>query len=313
MRTSPAISILAVLLGACLPLEPPRPDPVIAAIDPATAAPGQEVTITGSELGEAQSTSKVTFAGVPAGTAVSWSDVEIKVAVPELEAGDVSVVVTVKGASSEPATFTVAAAPIPSITSIEPAEALPGEAVTITGSAFGAERGPEDTVVFASEVDAADGITSWSDTEIQVTIPDGAVTGDVTVTAGGVTSEPFPYHVGGEPEPDAGPTGPTLTDLQEQIFTPICARAECHDSQTARSGMVLEAGLAYANTVNVPSTERPAMMRVAPGDPNQSYLYLKISRPLPPDGDRMPQALPPLSDHLIGLVREWIEAGAMND
>ena len=53
-------------------------------------------------------------------------------------------------------------------------------------------------------------------------------------------------------------------------------------------------------------------MRIAPLDPANSYLYRKISGS-GITGDRMPQALPPLTDAQIKLVRDWIRRGAPND
>jgi hypothetical protein len=305
------LPLLGVTIG-CLPLEPTSPTPVIESVDPTEAAAGQEVTVGGSHFGASQGGSSVTFGDVRAAAALAWSDGEIRVAVPEAEPGEVQIVVKVKGVASDPVAFVVAAAPVPVISSIEPQGAEPGTAVTITGSAFGVERGPEDTVLFAERLDAAEGISSWTETTVEVTIPEAAVSGDVTLIVGGVSSAPFLYTVGGDAPPDAG-TGPTLTQVQEEIFTPTCAQSECHDRQTARSGLVLEAGLAYANLVNVASQERPAVMRVAPGAPDDSYLYLKITRALPPEGDRMPQGLLPLPGRLISLVQAWIEAGAPNN
>jgi len=113
---------------------------------------------------------------------------------------------------------------------------------------------------------------------------------------------------GGEPpDPSA-----TFTRVQNEIFTPTCANLGCHDPLGRQQGMVLKAGSAYANIVNVPSTEVPSLVRVAPGDAANSYLYRKITGS-GITGDRMPQALPPLSDAQIKLVRDWIRRGAPND
>jgi len=56
----------------------------------------------------------------------------------------------------------------------------------------------------------------------------------------------------------------------------------------------------------------PTMMRVAPGDPDGSYLLQKIASTPPQDGVRMPpdQPLPP---HKIEAIRLWIAAGAQDD
>jgi len=111
--------------------------------------------------------------------------------------------------------------------------------------------------------------------------------------------------------PPIDPTA-TFTRVQNEIFTPTCARIGCHDTIGQQSQMVLIAGRGYASTVNVASVEMPSLRRIAPGDPANSYLYRKITGS-GITGDRMPQSLPPLSDAQIALVRDWIRRGAPND
>ncbi len=81
--------------------------PVITSIFPSSGRVGTQVTITGENFGSTQGNSTVTFNGVDAGSADSWSDTEIKIKVP-LGAKTGSVVVTVCGqASNNDKTFTV--------------------------------------------------------------------------------------------------------------------------------------------------------------------------------------------------------------
>lgn len=117
-----------------------------------------------------------------------------------------------------------------------------------------------------------------------------------------------PGGAGGDP---IDPTA-TFTRVQSEVFTPTCAVVGCHHPVGQQSQMVLIAGTAYANIVNVSSVENPSLRRIAPGDPANSYLYRKITG-AGITGDRMPQALPPLSDASIKLVRDWIRRGAPND
>jgi MFS family permease len=70
--------------------------------------------------------------------------------------------------------------------------------------------------------------------------------------------------------------------------------------------------LVNANTVGVASIEMPQLLRVAPSDPSNSYLYRKITG-AGITGDRMPQGGPYLTDAQIKLVRDWIRRGAPND
>ena len=104
----------------------------------------------------------------------------------------------------------------------------------------------------------------------------------------------------------------TFTRVQTEIFTPTCAALGCHDRLGRQSDQQLQAGVAYAQIVNHPSVEVPQLMRVAPGDPANSFLYRKITG-AGIVGDRMPQGGPYLSDAQIKLVRDWIRRGAPND
>ena len=114
--------------------------------------------------------------------------------------------------------------------------------------------------------------------------------------------------VGGEP---IDPTA-TFTRVQSEIFTPTCANIGCHDPLGQQSQLILSAGRAYEQTVSRSSVEMPNLLRVAPGNPDNSYLYRKITG-AGITGDRMPQGRPPLSDAQIRLVRDWIRRGAPND
>jgi hypothetical protein len=104
----------------------------------------------------------------------------------------------------------------------------------------------------------------------------------------------------------------TFTRVQSEIFTPTCAQLGCHDRLGRQEDQQLQAGVAYAQVVNHPSVEMPQLMRVAPGDPANSYLYRKITG-AGITGDRMPQGGPYLSETKIKLIRDWIRRGAPND
>ena len=130
----------------------------------------------------------------------------------------------------------------------------------------------------------------------------------LVVTGCGELKTPTETLGGGDPiDPNA-----TFTRVQNEIFTPTCANIGCHNPIGQQSQMVLTAGQAYGNIVNVPSVEMPQLRRILPGDPASSYLYRKITG-AGITGDRMPQSLPPLSDAQIRLVRDWIRRGAPND
>ena len=105
------------------------------------------------------------------------------------------------------------------------------------------------------------------------------------------------------------PAAVTFDDIQANVFTPSCANAGCHSGATAPQGLRLEAGQAFNNLVNVASNEVPSLLRVEPGNPDDSYLVQKIEGTAAV-GSRMPLGRPPLSQDLIDDIRQWISDGA---
>jgi mono/diheme cytochrome c family protein len=108
------------------------------------------------------------------------------------------------------------------------------------------------------------------------------------------------------------PSSPTFTEIQADIFSQSCARSGCHVGDNAPQGLDLSAGNAYANLVEVASNQVPDLQRVDPGNPDDSYLVIKLE-----GGDRMaggtsqmPFGGPALSDEKIQQVRDWIAEGA---
>jgi hypothetical protein len=87
-----------------------------------------------------------------------------------------------------------------------------------------------------------------------------------------------------------------------------CTGAEaCH--ALGSGGLTIARGNELVNLVNVRSTERPDLFRVAPGDPAQSYLYLKLAQDGGFSGAPMP-ASGAFDPRRPALAWAWIEAGA---
>lgn len=112
----------------------------------------------------------------------------------------------------------------------------------------------------------------------------------------------------GRPLPAVPPANSDFQEIQDTIFTPICAN--CHIGGGAPQGLRLDEGNSYAMLVNVASAEVPGTLRVNPGNPNASYIVQKIEGTAAV-GVRMPADGPPyLPQDRIDLVRRWIAAGA---
>lgn len=75
--------------------------------------------------------------------------------------------------------------------------------------------------------------------------------------------------------------------------------------------MSLEAN-PHSLIVDVASMGMPSLPRVAPGDPDGSYMVQKLEQEMPFSGTQMPPTAP-LDQERIDLVRGWIEAGALDD
>lgn len=90
------------------------PQIVLSSVTPASALPGETVTITGSGFGDVQGSSTVTFGTVPA-SVMAWSNYAITVRVPTLGPGAVSVSVQVGGIFSSPAHLSVRTGAVPAI------------------------------------------------------------------------------------------------------------------------------------------------------------------------------------------------------
>jgi hypothetical protein len=112
-------------------------------------------------------------------------------------------------------------------------------------------------------------------------------------------------------QPASGPV--TLADVQEKIFTPYCIN--CHIAGGSGPMALTDVETSYAALVNIAPTNSTARAagdkRVAPGDPNHSFLMHKVTGEMEfGEGDRMPQGADPLSAQEIDLIWRWIDQGA---
>jgi transglutaminase-like putative cysteine protease len=203
--------------------------PVIHSIDPRIGIMGEILTITGENFGNDRNESYVTIAGA-APTSFSyleWHDNLISLRIPEFgESG--LVYVHVEGGKSNGALFSneaVIPKPVqgpdigigPRIVSVSPQSGAVGSLITITGSGFGSSREqngvyfswnaesapstpadigvPESVEAFSAEF----GYELWSEREIRVRVPDGAVSGNLEIRTLRGNSRPFFFEVSGKP------------------------------------------------------------------------------------------------------------------
>jgi hypothetical protein len=114
-----------------------------------------------------------------------------------------------------------------------------------------------------------------------------------------------------------GGSGVSFAEDIQPIFTNSCAFAGgCHAGASPALGMNLSAGQAYANIVDVASTQVPGLDRIEPGDPDNSYLIHKVQgtqASVGGSGQRMPRGGTPLSQETIDRIRLWVTQGAQDN
>lgn len=119
---------------------------------------------------------------------------------------------------------------------------------------------------------------------------------------------------GGDPTSPAPPPDPaaTFARVRTEVFAASCASSGCHAGGHAPLGLALDGAAAWTNLVGVPSAES-RLLRVAPGDPDASFLVSKIRVDGEIVGAAMPPDAPRLSASQIRLVVDWVRRGAPND
>ena len=107
-----------------------------------------------------------------------------------------------------------------------------------------------------------------------------------------------------------GGSDTTFSGSVQPIFNSLCASPTCHG--TAQSAQLsLVSGQSHADLVNIDAFTEPAFKRVLPGDPQNSYLVMRIEG-RQNIGNTMPQ-IGSISASQITVIRTWIANGAAED
>lgn len=164
--------------------------PTITSITPAAAEIGVEVTITGTNFNTTANYNKVRFGGV---VSISTSATRTSLTVlvpPGSPAGDRGVTVEAYGVATEAIAFTIIW-PAPVASFCMPRYGFSGDIITINGMTFSPDLA-DNSVSFGGTPAT---VLESTGTTITVEVPAGTVTGDVTVSVVGQTSNAVTFVV----------------------------------------------------------------------------------------------------------------------
>jgi mono/diheme cytochrome c family protein len=126
----------------------------------------------------------------------------------------------------------------------------------------------------------------------------------------------FACNSGGKTNSSGHSIEPKLSSIQQEIFDESCSAPSCHGSGK-KGNLSLVAGNAFAQLVDVRSTvdkkNAPPFLRVKPGSPDSSLLFVKIIAPDTNQGEVMPKGTDKLTQNSIDAIRRWILNGAPNN
>lgn len=116
-----------------------------------------------------------------------------------------------------------------------------------------------------------------------------------------------------EPSVSPTPAAVSLSQIQTEIFDPFCS--VCHSSDGGgglQTDLLLDSEInSFNSLVGVQSAQLDTEVLVIAGDADNSYLVKKLEGDPSIEGLQMPRGMPPLSESQIALVRNWINAGAL--
>lgn len=186
--------------------------------------------------------------------------------------------------------------PKPSISSVSPDSVSSGDVVSIKGNGFGLGQGTSIVKIGGAVVTE---FISWTDSQIVVKVPVGALSGSVEVIVGGKSSNLFPIKVSSSMPPQ--PTGISFSQYVLPVFNASCVG--CHGG---RNNLFLDS---YAKVMAGTSLNGPV---VIPGNGEGSYL-IQMLRGTVSGKPRMPLGGPFWSTQRIDSISAWIQQGALNN
>ncbi len=145
--------------------------------------------------------------------------------------------------------------------------------------------------------------------------------------AGKLACPPCEDAVGNDVAPDSADTAiaDTAPDVAAAPYSAVQAVFDarcitCHSATAlglpGYAALPLTSDVSYKNLVNQPAHEACGNLLVAPGKPNESYLWQKLTATTPCEGGHMPAKFevlpaPPLTTEQLAAIQDWIAGGAL--
>lgn len=140
---------------------------------------------------------------------------------------------------------------------------------------------------------------------------EGAEFPDDEVMTGGTTTTGDMETTGDTSTTTGEPLEPTFANIQMAVLGQ--STCSCHYGMFGSGGLkIATPDDLYQAIVGVPSVGAPDKNYIEPGDPANSYIYMKVTKAAGIVGSQMPLG-PPLSADKVQLLEDWIAAGAMMD
>ncbi len=207
----PLFLVVVALAGLVVLVVRASRDPVIDALEPTVASPGEEVTVFGRHFGEKPGSVVLAGQTVPTSAILSWSSDVIRFNAPRNVTSGLLYVVSDRGRSEGrlvqvreaiPRTaFTGDGPGVPVITAIDASELEIGGLVTLSGVNFGRiRRGshvvfPTPSGLSCEPCEREISYAFWSDSRIVARVPEGTVSGFLSVVTPWGTSNPLRVSV----------------------------------------------------------------------------------------------------------------------
>ena len=194
--------------------------PMIVSIEPSSARVGDTVTVHGARFdGRGPERNVVRFTrssgGTTFGSVTQATRTTLSVVVPSDAATGPVTVETEGGTATSPNDFVVNQVPAPVITDFNPKRGIVGTQVILTGTNLKVDAN-DPSVTFAGSAGRLPAlVTNASATQVQVTVPNGAITGLIELThAGGTTATASPFTVDTEQDFSVTVAPSTTTAVQ---------------------------------------------------------------------------------------------------